>query len=62
MSLNLRTIKDEIDYVWLKPNDSSRGYRCSRAYIQNGIDIEMMNNVVEPICVFCEDDDIVYFD
>ena len=60
--LNLRTIKDEIDFVWLKPIDMSRGYRCSRAYIDNNIDREALNTIVMLICMYCDEDDIVYFD
>ena len=55
-------MKDEIDYIWLKPNDMARGYRCSRAYIDNNIDREALSTIVAPICIYCDENDIVYFD
>lgn len=60
--LNLITLKEEIDFVWLKPHESSRGYRCSRAYIDNNIDADLLQNIVMPICNYCNENDIVYFD
>jgi len=60
--LNLRTVRDEIDFIWLKPNDTARGYRCSRAYIDNNIDREALTTIVAPSCIYCDKNDIVYFD
>lgn len=45
-------------YVWIKPLDSARGFRLKGAYIDRNIDIELFDNVIRPMFVYCRKDDI----
>lgn len=54
----LLDLYDGTRYQWIRPMDNSRGYRCSKAFIDKRIDIEILNNIVFPLCVYCGKDDI----
>lgn len=61
INLNLR-LKDGTDYIWIKPIDSSRGYRCSKAHIDLNISDDILQKIVMPICSHCKKNDIEIFD
>lgn len=45
-------------YIWVKPCESSKGYKLKSAYIDKDIDVEIFENVIIPICAYCKKDDI----
>lgn len=51
-------LKDESYYTWIKPIDSSRGHRCSKAYIDKNLTLNELQEIVFPICVFCTRDTV----
>lgn len=52
-------LNDDITcYVWVKPYESSKGYKLKSAYIDKDIEIEIFENVIIPICAYCKKDDI----
>lgn len=51
-------LRDETKYVWIKTNQSSRGYRCSQAYIDKNLTLLELLTIVLPICVYCERKDV----
>jgi hypothetical protein len=48
-------------YVWVRPNDASRGYRCSHAIIDKNTPIEVFHNLILPYSYACSKDDIEIF-
>lgn len=59
--LNLR-LKDGTDYIWIRPIDMSRGYRCSKAMIDLAIDYDTIQRIIKPICIYCDEQDYQTFD
>lgn len=60
IELDLR-LKDGTDYIWLRPSDSSRGFRCSKAIIDLAIDSKIIRELIMPICIYCEEKDYKTF-
>lgn len=53
----LKLLSGEI-YVWIKARESSRGHKCSKAYIDKNIPLDVLHNIVLPICVFVSRKDV----
>jgi len=47
------SLKDETYYTWIKPLDSSRGHKCSKAFIDKNITLNELNCIIVPICAYC---------
>jgi len=56
-SKELKLLSGEV-YVWIKARKSSRGHKCSKAYIDKNIPLDILHNVVLPICVFVSRKDV----
>jgi hypothetical protein len=54
--------KDGTRVLWVRPFESARGHRFTYAVIQDGIDVEMLENVIYPCCSRCEENEIFHFD
>mgnify|MGYP001220132447 CR=1 FL=1 len=52
---------DGTRYIWIKPIDNSRGYRCANAFIDRELTLEELNNIVFPICVYCSKNTVEVF-
>jgi len=62
MELNLQ-LNNGMDYIWIRPIDYSRGYKCSSAYVDLAIHEDAILNIVYPVCIFCDKKtDIEFFD
>jgi len=48
-------------YVWIKPIDSSRGYKCTEAFIDRELTLEELQYNVLPICIYCGKDTVKVF-
>lgn len=48
-------------YVWIKPNSSSRRYRCASAFIDRELTLEELQYNVFPMCVYCGRDTVEVF-
>ena len=54
--------KDGINYIWIKPRDSSRGYRCrNKVYIDRNLTLNELGSIIKPVCCYCERKDINIF-
>jgi hypothetical protein len=54
-------LKDNTRYIWIKPNNGSRGHRCGKAYIDKNLTLTELQYYVYPICTYCTRKDIVVF-
>ena len=54
-------LKNGERYIWIKPDLSSRGYRCGRIIIDRNITLEQFQNVILPMCYACGRDDVEIF-
>lgn len=57
-------LKDGTIYKVVSASQSSRGYKCDKAYIEYGIDREIIDCVIEPMLIVSslpEDGQIEYF-
>ena len=52
--------KDGTRILSVRPSDSSKGCRFSYAVIENGIDEEVLNVIIYPCFVHCEEDDVFF--
>ena len=52
-------LKDGSRYTWIKPTNSSRGYKCSKAYIDKNLTLNELNKIVFPICIYCARGDVL---
>ena len=52
---------DDSRYIWIKPIDSARGYKCTNAFIDRGLTLEELQHVVFPICRYCGKDTVKVF-
>ena len=52
-------LKNGSRYIALTASDCSRGYRFEKAYVQRGIDPELINCIIRPY--FSGEEDIEYF-
>lgn len=48
-------------YVWIKPNDRTRGYRCKQIIIDRNLTLKELNEIVIPMCCACGRDDVEIF-
>lgn len=48
-------------YIWIKPSNNSKGYRCSNAIIDRRVTLEELHNHILPICVYCGKDNVNVF-
>jgi len=55
------TLKNGEELLWLIPGENNRGYKCSKAYIDEDIDIYIFNNVTRYNCMFCTRDSVTVF-
>jgi hypothetical protein len=53
-------LKNGSRYIALTASDCSRGYRFEKAYVQKGIDQELLNFIIRPY--FSGEENIEYFD
>jgi len=51
IELNLR-LKDGKDYVWIRPMNNSRSFKCSKAYVDLAIP---ENDILNIVCMFCDE-------
>lgn len=54
-------IEDGTRYVWVKPSDNSRGYRCNHAFIDRNLSLEIIENHVMPVAFYCGKDTVEIF-
>lgn len=54
-------LKNGTRYMWCKPNDNSRGYRCNHTFIDRNLSLETIENVVIPIATYCSKDTVEMF-
>lgn len=54
-------LKNGERYIWIKPIDSSRGYRCKKAIIDRKIAYEDLISYVRFVCMYCGKGDIEIF-
>ena len=59
-SLEIR-LKNGKRYMWIKPNNQSRGYRFSKAIIDKDVTLEELHNYILPICHACGRNDVEVF-
>lgn len=52
---------DGTQYLWIRPIDNSRGYRCGKAYIDKNLTLDELNYIVIPICVYCSRENVTVF-
>jgi len=46
------------DYLWIKPNEYSRGHKFGEIYIDTDISEEIFHNIVLPICAYVPRDKV----
>ena len=52
-------LKDGTRLIWVKPNDSARGYRFAKVWIDYvTCDLEILKNVILPKAIFADNEDI----
>ena len=54
-------LKDGTRYIWCKPNDNARGYRCNHAFIDRDLSLEIIENNIIPIAFYCSKDTVEMF-
>lgn len=54
-------MNDGTHYIVIPPRRSSIGYRCSKAYIDKTVTINQLNDIILPICIYCEKKDVIIF-
>lgn len=54
-------LKDGTRYVWVRPNDTARGYRCNHAFIDRDLSLEIIENNIMPIAFYCSKDTVEMF-
>jgi len=55
-------LEDGRYFVWIKPIDNSRGWRCSKVvYIDRNLTLNKLQYNVMPICCYCKREDIRIF-
>jgi len=60
---NYAVMEDGTKYEWIKPNDSSRGHKCSTGVIDLATcDIDFIRERIPLICIFAEKKDYVFKD
>lgn len=45
-------------YIWIRPTDNSRGYRCKKAIIDREISYKELMEHVAYVCMYCGEEDI----
>ena len=50
---------DGTQYLWIKPNDGSRGHKCGKAYIDKNLTLNELDYVM-PIC-YCLRENVIVF-
>lgn len=54
-------LKNGERYIWLKPNENAKGYRCNHAYIDRNLSLEVIENNIIPIAFYCSKDTVEMF-
>jgi ribosomal protein L31 len=54
-------LKNSERYIWIKPDLSSRGYRCGKIILDRNITLEQLYEIVMPMCYACGRDDVKIF-
>lgn len=52
-------LKDGDYYTWIKPIDMSRGHRCCKAFIDKNLTLDILQEIVVPICAYCTRKNII---
>lgn len=53
---------EDEEWVWIRPIESSRGYRAHKAYVSMDCTIEELENLIYPICnLYCDKKDFHLF-
>lgn len=52
---------DGTTYKWIRPDDASRGHRCSGAIIDRELTLKELREFVFPTCVHCSKDTVEIF-
>lgn len=51
---------DGTNYIWIKPFDCSRGFRCSRAVVDIATcSFDTIQKLILPICIFADKEDFI---
>lgn len=50
--------KDGREIIWAIPSCSSRGSKCSKAYIDSEVDYDLFNLVISRCCTYCTKDNV----
>jgi len=50
---------DGTQYLWIKPNDGSRGHKCGKVYIDKNLTLNELDYVI-PIC-YCSRENVIVF-
>lgn len=43
---------------WVKFTEGARGHRVSKVFLDRNVDIDFLNMIVLPICIYCSQDDV----
>lgn len=52
---------DGARYLWIRPNDASRGYRFSHLIIDQHVSMEIFHKIILPCAYACSKDDVEIF-
>lgn len=55
------TLKDGTRYIWVKPNDNARGYRCNSTFIDRNLPLDTIKTHIMPIAYYCGKDTVEMF-
>lgn len=50
---------DGTQYLWIRPNDKSRGHKCGKAYIDKNLTLNELDYVI-PSC-YCSRENVIVF-
>lgn len=53
--------KDGTRLLWVRPSESTRGLRFTYGVVQNGIDSDILNNIIFPCCIYCGENEVFRF-
>lgn len=51
-------LKNGEKYIWIRPTDNSRGYRCKKAIIDREISYKELMEYVAYVCMYCGEEDV----
>lgn len=54
-------LKNGERYIWVKPNEYSKGYRCNHAFIDRSLSLETIETHIMPTAFYCGKDTVEMF-